>query len=152
MTGWRLGYALGPAAVIAAIAKLQSQSTSNPTSIVQKAAIAALTGPQDCLKQFSEEFVRLRDRMVNGLRAISGLRCNMPQGAFYAYPNVSAFFGKQGIQGSTDVANRLLREAGVVTVPGEAFGTAEHIRLSYPTRAETIDKGLVRMKKFFGAL
>ena len=152
MTGWRLGYALGPAKVIAALSKLQSQSTSNPTSIVQKAAIAALTGPQDSLKQFADEFVRLRDRMVNGLRAIPGLRCNMPGGAFYAYPNVSAFFGKHGINSATDVANRLLREAGVVTVPGEAFGTKEHIRLSYPTKAENIDRGLERMKKFFAAL
>ena len=152
MTGWRLGYAMGPAPVISAISKLQSQSTSNPTSIVQKAAIAALTGPQDCLKQFTDEFVRLRDRMVNGLRQIPGVRCNMPQGAFYAYPNVSAFFGKQGIASATDVANRLLREAGVVTVPGEAFGTKEHVRLSYPTKPEAIDKGLERMKKFFGSL
>jgi aspartate aminotransferase len=152
MTGWRLGYALGPAAVISAMAKLQSQSTSNPTSIVQKAAIAALTGPQDCLKQFSDEFVRLRDRMVGGLRQIPGVRCNLPLGAFYAYPNVSMFFGKQGIKSASDVAGRLLREAGVVTVPGEAFGTAEHIRLSYPTKPESIDKGLERMKKFFGAL
>lgn len=152
MTGWRLGYAMGPAPVIAAMSKLQSQSTSNPTSIVQKAAIAALTGPQDCLKQFTEEFIRLRDRMVNGLRQIPGVRCNLPQGAFYAYPNISAAFGKQGIRSATDVANKLLREAGVVTVPGEAFGTKEHIRLSYPTKPEAIDQGLERMKKFFGAL
>ena len=152
MTGWRLGYSLAPAAVTSAIAKLQSQSTSNPTSIVQKAAIAALTGPQDCLKSMRDEYIRLRDRMVGGLRSIPGIQCNMPNGAFYAYPNVSAFFGRQGIASGGDVAGRLLREAGVVTVPGEAFGTSEHIRLSYPTKMEAIDKGLERMAKFFGSL
>ena len=152
MTGWRLGYALAPAAVTSAIAKLQSQSTSNPTSIVQKAAIAALTGPQDCLVDMREEYIRLRDRMVGGLRKIPGIRCNMPQGAFYAYPNVSAFFGKKGINSGSDVAGKLLRESGVVTVPGEAFGTGEHIRLSYPTKPEEIDRGLERMAKFFAAL
>ena len=152
MTGWRLGYALAPAPVTSAIAKLQSQSTSNPTSIVQKAALAALTGPQDCLKEMCDEYIRLRDRMVGGLRSIPGLQCNMPQGAFYAYPNVSAFFGKQGIASGGDVAGRLLREAGVVTVPGEAFGTSEHIRISYPTKPEAIDRGLERMAKFFAAI
>ena len=152
MTGWRLGYALAPAAVTSAIAKLQSQSTSNPTSIVQKAAVAALTGPQECLTEMREEYIRLRDRMVGGLRKIPGIRCNMPQGAFYAYPNVSAFFGKKGITSGSDVAGKLLREAGVVTVPGEAFGTAEHIRLSYPTKPEEIDRGLERMTRFFAAL
>ena len=152
MTGWRLGYALAPAAVTSAIAKLQSQSTSNPTSIVQKAAIAALTGPQDCLAGMREEYIQLRDRMVGGLRKIPGIRCNMPQGAFYAYPNVSSFFGKKGINSASDVAGKLLREAGVVTVPGEAFGTTEHIRFSYPTKPEEIDRGLERMTRFFASL
>jgi aspartate aminotransferase len=152
MTGWRLGYALAPATVTSAIAKLQSQSTSNPTSIVQKAAIAALNGPQDCVTSMREEYIRLRDRIVAGLRKIPGVRCNLPLGAFYAYPNVSAFFGKKGITSATDVAGKLLREAGVVTVPGEAFGTAEHIRISYPTKPEEIDRGLERMTKFFAAL
>ncbi len=152
MTGWRLGYALAPAKIVSALAKLQSQSTSNPTAFVQKAAIAALTGPQDCLTTMREEYIRLRDRMVGGLRAIPGVCCHVPQGAFYAYPNVSAFFGRQGIASAGDVAGRLLREAGVVTVPGEAFGTAEHIRLSYPTKMEDIDRGLERMTKFFRSL
>jgi aspartate aminotransferase len=152
MTGWRLGYALAPAAVTSAIAKLQSQSTSNPTSIVQKAAVAALNGPQDCVKQMCDEYIRLRDRMVGGLRRIQGIRCNMPQGAFYAYPNVSSFFGRKGMHSASDVAGKLLREAGVVTVPGEAFGTSEHVRLSYPTRPEEIDRGLERISRFFAAL
>ncbi len=152
MTGWRLGYALGPKWVIAAMQKLQSQSTSNPTSIVQKAAVGALTGPQDCLKAMTEEYVRLRDHILAGLRTIPRIQCGTPQGAFYVYPNVSAFFGKGGIKSGSDVAGRLLREAGVVTVPGEAFGTTEHIRISYPTTMQAIDKGIERMKQFFAAV
>ena len=152
MTGWRLGYAMGPAPVISALSKLQSQSTSNPTSIVQKAGVAALTGPQECITAMRTEYIQLRDRMVNGLRKIPGIQCNLPLGAFYAYPNVSAFFGKKGVNSGSDVAGRLLREAGVVTVPGEAFGTSSHIRLSYPTRPEAIDRGLERMATFFAAL
>ncbi len=152
MTGWRLGYALAPAPVISAMQKLQSQSTSNPTSIVQKAAVAALNGPQDCLKDMVEEYIRLRGRMVSGLRQIPGIRCNMPEGAFYAYPNVSSFFGRKGVKAAADISGLLLREAGIVTVPGEAFGTTQHIRFSYPTTPENIDRGLERMTKFFAAL
>jgi aspartate aminotransferase len=150
MTGWRLGFAMGPKPVVSAMQKLQSQSTSNPTSIVQKAAIGALNGPQDCLKEMSAEYVRLRDRMVAGLRSIPGIQCQTPGGAFYVYPNISAFM-KNGTTAS-QIAGRLLREAGVVVVPGEAFGTEEHVRLSYPTSMENIDKGIERMKKFFGSL
>jgi aspartate aminotransferase len=150
MTGWRLGFALAPKEVVSAMQKLQSQSTSNATSIVQKAAVGALNGPQDCIKEMVEEYIRLRDRMVGGLRGIPGMQCNMPNGAFYAYPNVSAFFGRKGINSASDVAARLLREAEVVTVPGEAFGTTQHIRISYPTSPRQIDRGLERMRKFFG--
>ncbi len=149
MTGWRLGYALAPKEVVAGMAKLQSQCTSNATSIVQKAAVAALTGPQDCIKEMVEEYIRLRDRMVSGLRAIPGMRCTVPNGAFYAYPNVSAFFSRGGLNSASNVAGRLLREAQVVTVPGEAFGTTQHIRISYPTSPREIDRGLERMRKFF---
>jgi aspartate aminotransferase len=152
MTGWRLGYALGPKAIVGAMNKIQSQSTSNPTSIVQKAAVAALTGSQQCVEDMKADYVRLRERMVAGLRAIRGVECQMPTGAFYAYPNVSSFFGKGGVHSAADVAARLLREAGVVTVPGEAFGTREHIRLSYATSLEAINRGLERMDKWFGAL
>jgi aspartate aminotransferase len=152
MTGWRLGYALGPKPIISAMNKIQSQSTSNPTSIVQKAAIAATTGPQQCIEDMKADYVRLRDRMVQGLRAIPGVGCQMPDGAFYAYPNVSSFFGRSGVQSAGDVAGRLLREAGVVTVPGEAFGTKEHIRLSYATSLAAVNKGLERMGKWFGSL
>jgi aspartate aminotransferase len=152
MTGWRLGYTLAPAAIVSAMSKLQSQSTSNPTSIVQKAAVAALKGSQDCVEQMRLEYIRLRDHVVNGLRAIPGIHCTLPEGAFYAYPNISEFFGRSGIQSASDVAGRLLREAHVATVPGEGFGTKDHIRISYATSTAELDRGLERMRKFFGAL
>ncbi|MFB3915778.1 MAG: pyridoxal phosphate-dependent aminotransferase [Terriglobales bacterium] len=152
MTGWRLGFALGPKAIIAAMTKLQSQSTSNPTSIVQKAAVAALNGPQQCVEEMRQEYIRLRDHAVAGLRSIAGVTCVNPMGAFYVYPNIGNFLRNGGAKSASDIAGRLLREAGVVTVPGEAFGTEEHLRISYPTSIENLDKGLGRMRKFFAAL
>ena len=152
MTGWRLGYALAPAAVISAMQKLQSQSTSNPTSIVQKAAVAGLKGPQQCVEDMRSEYIRLRDHVVTGLRSIPGITCTMPEGAFYAYPNVSSFFGRGGVNSASDVAGKLLREAHVATVPGEGFGTRDHIRVSYATSGAELDRGLDRMRKFFAAL
>jgi len=152
MTGWRLGYAMSPAAVTSAMAKLQSQSTSNPTSIVQKAAVTALKGPQECVEEMRREYIELRNHVVHGLRAIPGLTCTMPEGAFYAYPNISAFLGRGGLKSASDVAGRLLREAHVATVPGEGFGTSEHIRVSYATSKAELDRGLERMRKFFGAI
>jgi aspartate aminotransferase len=152
MTGWRLGYTLGPAAVVSAMSKLQSQSTSNPTSIVQKAAVAALNGPQECVEEMRVDYIRLRDHVVKGLREIPGVQCTMPEGAFYAYPNVSEFFGRKGLRSASDVAGRLLRDAHVATVPGEGFGTKEHIRISYATSERELDRGLERMRKFFADL
>jgi len=152
MTGWRLGYALGPAAVVSAMQKLQSQSTSNPTSIVQKAAVAALKGSQQCVADMRAEYINLRDHVVNGLRAIPGIQCTLPEGAFYSYPNVSAFFGRGGLKSAADLAGRLLRDAHVATVPGEGFGTRDHIRVSYATSVAELDRGLERMRKFLGAL
>ena len=152
MTGWRLGYALAPAEIVKAMQKLQSQSTSNPTSIVQKAAIGALKGPQDCVDSMIAGYIELRDHTVDGLRRIPGVTCTRPEGAFYAYPNVSAFFGRGGVKCASDVAGRLLRDAHVVTVPGEGFGTREHIRISYATSRKELDRGLERMRKFFAEL
>jgi len=152
MTGWRLGYALGPAKVIAAAQKLQSQSTSNPTSIVQKAAVAALTGPQECVAEMRAEYIRLRDHIVTGLRAIPGFRCTMPEGAFYAYPNVSGLFGKAGLRAAADVAHGLLHKAHVATVAGEGFGTTDHIRISYASSMENLDKGLDQISKYVRSL
>jgi aspartate aminotransferase len=152
MTGWRSGYALGPAPVIAQISKLQSQSTSNPASIVQKAAIAALEGPQDCIAEFRTDYIRLRDQVLGDLAQIPGVRCARPEGAFYVYPKISAYFGRGGLKSSIDVANRLLHEAHVVTVPGEGFGTREHIRLSYATSGAVLKEALQRMKSFFASV
>src|SRR3954466_1013799 len=152
MTGWRLGYAMAPAAVTSAMAKLQSQSTSNPTSIVQKAAAAALQGSQECVEQMRLEYIQLRDHVVQGLSSIPGVTCTVPEGAFYAYPNISKFLGRGGLKSASDVAGRLLREAHVATVPGEGFGTRDHTRVSYATSKAELDRGLERMRKFFGAL
>src|ERR1700722_8952738 len=152
MTGWRLGYALAPAPLVSAMQKLQSQSTSNPTSIVQKAAVAALDGPQQCVCDMRTEYIKLREHIVKGLRSINGVRCTLPEGAFYAYPNISAFFGRSGIKSASDVAGRLLREAHVATVPGEGFGTHEHIRVSYATSKAELDRGLERMRQFCSGL
>ena len=152
MTGWRLGYALGPAQIISAMQKLQSQSTSNPTSIVQKAAVAALKGPQQCVEDMRLEYIQLRDHVVKGLRSIPGVKCTMPEGAFYAYPNISSFFGRSGVKTAADVAGKLLREAHVATVPGEGFGTTDHIRVSYATSTAELDRGLERMRKFLAGL
>ncbi|MGA8150228.1 MAG: pyridoxal phosphate-dependent aminotransferase [Terriglobales bacterium] len=152
MTGWRMGYALAPAAVTAAMSKLQSQSTSNPTSIVQKAAVAALRGPQQCVVDMRAEYIHLRDHVVNGLRAIPGVKCALPEGAFYAYPNISSFFGRGGVNSASDLAGKLLREVHVATVPGEGFGTRDHIRISYATSVAELDRGLERMRKFLASL
>jgi aspartate aminotransferase len=148
MTGWRAGYALAPKAIIANLSKLQSQQTSNATSIVQKAAIAALAGSQQCVSDFRAEFIDLRDHILAKLAEIPNVTCTKPEGAFYVYPNISAYLGKSGIQTATQLATRLLHEAHVVAVPGEAFGTSDHIRLSYPVSKANIDEGIKRMGEF----
>ncbi len=152
MTGWRAGFALGPKQVISAMSKLQSQSTSNAASMVQKASIAALTGSQQCVDEMRADYIRLRDRILAGLKTIPGLACTVPQGAFYVYPNVSAFIGRGGVKSASDLASKLLTEAHVVTVPGEAFGTTDHIRLSYAASASVVDEGVKRMREYFGKL
>jgi aspartate aminotransferase len=152
MTGWRLGYALAPAPVTAAMSKLQSQSTSSTAHMIQKAAVAAVAGPQQCVADMKAEYIRLRDQTLAALDKIPGITCVRPEGAFYVYPNVSAYFGKSGINSGADVAKRLLHEAHVVTVPGEAFGTREHIRLSYATSSGEIARGLERMRTWFAGL
>jgi aspartate aminotransferase len=152
MTGWRAGYALAAKPVAANLSKLQSQSTSNAASMVQKAAIAALAGSQECVANFRAEFIELRDYMLAKLKEIPGVTCTRPEGAFYVYPNIGAFIGKGGVKSSTDLATRLLHEAHVVTVPGEAFGTSEHIRISYPVTKQNIDEGTRRMGEFLGKL
>ncbi len=152
MTGWRAGYALGPKPIIAAMSKLQSQSTSSTASFVQKAAVAALNGSQECVSEMRADYLSLRDRILGRLAEIPGITCTTPEGAFYVYPNVSAYLGKPGAQSAMELAGRLLHEAHVVTVPGEAFGTKEHIRLSYAVCHNDVDEGLDRMIAFFAKL
>ena len=137
---------------MANLSKLQSQSTSNAASMVQKAAVAALTGSQECVCDFRAEFMELRDYMLAKVTEIPGITRTRPEGAFYVYPNISAFLGKGGVRTATELATRLLHEAHVVTVPGEAFGTGEHIRISYPVTRQNIDEGTRRMGEFLGRL
>ena len=152
MTGWRAGFALGPKPIIAAISKLQSQSTSNAASMVQQASIAAVSGSQVCVAEMRADYITLRDQILAGFKTIPGLTCTVPEGAFYVYPNVSAFFGKGGLTSPADVAAKLLSEAHVVVVPGEAFGTTEHIRLSYAVAPDVIESGISRLKNYFASL
>jgi aspartate aminotransferase len=151
MTGWRMGYALAPAPVIAAMAKLQSQATSSPTAFVQKAAVAALRGPQECVAEMRKDYIRLRDRVLAGLKTIPGIKCARPEGAFYVYPNISAFLGR-GVKSPAEFARKLLHEAHVATVPGEGFGTNEHVRISYATSEKDLDRGIERLKGFVASL
>ncbi len=152
MTGWRIGFALGARKLLANMLKLQSHSTSNPTSFAQRGAIEALTGPQDSVRAMREEYERRRSRIVAGLRAIPGLRCSNPAGAFYVYPNAASCLKKDGLGNVTALAERLLEKAHVALVPGPAFGTEEHFRISYATSQEQIDEGLRRLKAFFASL
>ncbi|MBA2251680.1 MAG: pyridoxal phosphate-dependent aminotransferase [Nitrospirales bacterium] len=150
MTGWRIGYAAGPHALIAAMANIQSQSTSNPTSISQKAAVAALRDGAPFTQHMLKEFDRRRRFMVGRLNTMPGVTCSMPTGAFYAFPNVSGLFNRAHAAGkihaAADLATYLLQEAKVAVVPGEPFGSTSHIRLSYATNMDAITRGLDRME------
>jgi aspartate aminotransferase len=148
MTGWRIGFGLGPKQIMSAINKLQSHSTSNPTSIAQKAAVEAVRGPQDSVITMLAEYRRRRDYVVERLASIPGVKIITPKGAFYAYPNISCVYGKNGIGNSMDFATRLLSDAHVAVVPGEAFGTNDHIRISYATSMEELSRGLDRIENF----
>ncbi len=156
MTGWRIGYAAGPKDVLSAMANIQSQSTSNPCSISQKAAVEALRGPQDFIATMNVEFDKRRRSMVERLNTMKGVSCLMPVGAFYAFPDVSQLFGKsvngKTIKGSAGLATYLLEDAQVALVSGDAFGAEAYIRLSYATSMENIQKGLDRIEKAFGRL
>jgi len=151
MTGWRIGYAAGPRELIEAMEKLQSQSTSNPTSFAQKAACAALTGPQDCVSEMVKAFKMRRDYLVERLNKIDGVSCELPKGAFYAFPNISKLFGRVlgGVEmkNSFDVARYLLESALVAVVPGAPFGADDHMRLSYATSLESIQTGMDRIQE-----
>ncbi|HYL84046.1 MAG TPA: pyridoxal phosphate-dependent aminotransferase [Candidatus Angelobacter sp.] len=154
MTGWRIGYTLGPEALIQALIKLQSQSTSNPTSIAQYAALEAMRGSMETVPVMLAEYERRRKRIVEGLRAIPGITCEWPGGAFYAFPNISAHLtngaGRAALAKScTEIAKMLLDKMHVAVVPGEAFGAPGYLRLSYATSIERIEEGLRRLDRFF---
>ena len=150
MTGWRVGYTLAPKPLIDAVNKLQSQSTSNPTSIAQYAALAALTGPMDSVPLMLAEYARRRTRILAGLRAIAGVTCTEPSGAFYAFPDISARL-VDGSGDSTILARQLLERQHLAVVPGDAFGAPGFLRFSYATSIERIDEGLRRLGVFFSA-
>jgi aspartate aminotransferase len=150
MTGWRIGYCAGPEYIIKAMNKIQSQSTSNPSSPAQYAALAALTGPQDFPSIMQKAFVPRRDFFVQDLRSIDGVTCVNPNGAFYVFPNFSAYFGKSFngkiISDSVSLADYFLDEAKVASVPGIAFGADNFVRFSFATSMEIIQEGMQRIK------
>ncbi len=151
MTGWRIGYAAGNKEVISAMSKLQGQSTSNPSSISQAAAVEALTGPQQLLEKRVREFERRKDYIVKRLNEIEGFSCFNPQGAFYVFPSIHGFIGKKygnkTIEGSIDFTEFLLDHAKVAVVPGFAFGKENYLRISYATSMENIEEGMNRIEE-----
>ncbi len=157
MTGWRIGYTAGPLPLIKAMSKIQGQSTSNPTHISQIATLAALTGPQDCVAQMRKAFDERRQEMVKLLRAIPGVTCREPKGAFYAFPDVSAFVGKKTPEGSildddVQLCDWLVEVGKVAVVPGSGFGAPGFVRLSYATSMKNIQEGVARMGKALATL
>lgn len=156
MTGWRIGYAAGPKEIVKAMTNIQSQSTSNPASVSQWAAVEAINGPQSAIDAMRSEFERRRNAMVEGLNAIPGVSAVRPQGAFYVFANISKTlgrrFGEKTLKGSVDMANYLLESAGIAVVPGEPFGDDSFIRLSYAISMKNIMDGIVRIKEAVGRL
>jgi len=148
MTGWRIGFGLVPSAIVTAMNKLQSHSTSNPCSISQKAAVEALRGPQESVGIMLAEYKKRRDFVVTRLRQIPGVLCQEPRGAFYAYPNIGVALGKPGLSTTVQFCEKLLTEENVAVVPGEAFGTEQHVRISYATSMKELERGLDRLHQF----
>ena len=145
MTGWRIGYAAGPRPLIQAMKKIQSQSTSNPASISQAAAVAALNGPQECIQEMLSAFKSRHDRVVARLNEIDGIQCLASQGTFYAFPNVTGFMQRLGVSDDVALTEMVLEKTGVALVPGTAFGSAGFIRLSYATSMEQLDSAIDRI-------
>jgi len=147
MTGWRLGYAAGNKTIVAAMGRIQDQSTSNPTSFAQAGAVTALNGPQDDVAEMARAFEQRRNVIVDRLNAIPGVQCVKPDGAFYVFPNVSGLFSKR-VPDSDALTEQLLAEAKVAVVPGSGFGAPDYIRLSYATSLEQIQEGMDRFQAF----
>jgi aspartate aminotransferase len=157
MTGWRIGYTAGPPALIKAMAKIQGQSTSNPTNVAQTATLAALTGPQDCVATMRKAFDERRQEMVKLLRAIPHVACREPKGAFYAFPDVSYYVGKKTPEGSildddVQLCDWLVEVGKVAVVPGSGFGAPGFVRLSYACSMQNIQDGVGRLAKALGTL
>jgi aspartate aminotransferase len=156
MTGWRIGYAAGPVEVIAAAGRLQSHSTSGPNSVAQKAALAAITGDQSTVEIMRQEFDQRRQTMLQRLRAMPDITCPQPDGAFYAFPRISAYYGRrydgQVVDGSMAFSRLLLEHEKVATVPGLAFGDDAHVRLSYATGMAQIEEAMNRLERFLSHL
>jgi aspartate aminotransferase len=156
MTGWRIGYTAGPQELIGAMQRIQSQSTSNPTSFAQKGALEALQGSQAEVKVMVEEYQRRRDLICDALTAIDGITCYKPQGAFYCFPNMGAYLGKkhkgERVTDTSQLTNYLLDEARVAVVPGVEFGAEGFLRLSYPIAPEVITEGIARIKEALARL
>ena len=157
MTGWRIGYAAGPEALIKAMAKLQSQSTSNPSSIAQWAAVEALNGPQDFIAEHNKIFVGRRDLVVSMLNQANGISCATPEGAFYVYPSCAGTLGKTAPSGKViasdeDFVSELLAAEGVAAVHGAAFGTSPYFRISYATSNTILEDACTRIQRFCGNL
>jgi aspartate aminotransferase len=150
MTGWRLGWAVAHPDVISALGKIQSHSTSNPSSISQAAAVEALTGHDDEVERMHEEYTRRRAWLVPAINGLDGFCCSNPDGAFYIFPEVKQFFGRGGIVDSQTFANYLLDEARVAVVPGSAFGNDDYVRISYATSMERIQEGVKRLEAALG--
>jgi aspartate aminotransferase len=146
MTGWRLGWLAGDPEIVAAMGRIQDQSTSNPTSFAQAGAIEALRGPQDCVEMMRREFEKRRDAIVDRLNGMPGVRCVKPEGAFYVLPNVSGLTGARCPDGDA-ISDYLLNESKVAVVPGSGFGAPNNLRLSYATSMECIERGMDRMEK-----
>jgi aspartate aminotransferase len=146
MTGWRLGYAIAHREIVSALGKIQSHSTSNPSSISQAAALAALTSDETDVKKMHDAYTERRSWLVPALNAIDGFCCADPDGAFYVFPEVKAFYGKAGVRDSQSFADFLLDEARVAVVPGAAFGSDDHVRISYATSMERIREGVKRIE------
>ena len=149
MTGWRLGWMIGPADAIKAAGNLQSHLSSNVSNISQRAAIAALNGPQDSVEAMRQAFDRRRKAIVAGLNAIDGIHCPTPQGAFYVYPDVTGLMARLGLSSSLELADYILEKAEVAVVPGEAFGPSGFIRLSYALGDEALAEGVARLQELF---
>jgi aspartate aminotransferase len=157
MTGWRIGFAGGPQPLIKAMAKVQSQSTSKPSSVSQAAAVEALNGPQDYIAAHNETFKERRDLVVKMLNDCEGLHCHRPEGAFYVFPSCAGTIGKTSLAGKViesdgDFVTYLLEEAGVATVQGEAFGLSPYFRISYATSTEALEEACARIKRACAAL